>query len=194
MATSHNLTTLLNAWSDGDSAAGSRLVEMLYKDLHLMANQRLRGFSSNITLQATELLHEAFIRLNDQDQVAWANRTHFLAIASTVMRRILLDAARKRTAARRDRRLESPLDEDTPPISAARADELIELDAALEDLAAIAPRQAQVVEMRHFGGLSLDEAAAVLDVSVATIKRDWTIAKAWLYRRLKGADGSGAWP
>ncbi len=190
MAPSRNLTTLLNAWSNGDSAAGNHLVESLYPELRVIANQRLHGFSGDITLQATELLHEAFIRLNDQNQVTWANRSHFLAIASTVMRRILLDAARRRTAARRDRRVESPINEDTPPISSARAEEVIELDAALEELAAMAPRQARVVEMRYFGGLLQEETAEVLGVSVATVKRDWTIAKAWLYRRLNGVDES----
>lgn len=178
-----DLTQLLNAWSSGDVDAGDALMRSLYRELHALSRARLRNFGGDLTLQATELVHDAFLRLCDQQQKNWSNRAHFLAIASVVMRRVLLDHARRRTAEMRDRSLETALDE-AALFTPERAEELIELDEAMSQLAQFDPRAARVVEFRYFGGMNIEEIALALDISPATVKRDWTLARAWLYKRL----------
>ncbi len=184
------MTVLLRAWSEGDQHAGDRLFGIIYGELRHLARVQLRRSSVPVTMQATEVIHEAYFRLARQDQTDWLNRAHFYAIAATVMRRVLLDYARHRLAARRDRRQEAPLDEASSlpgtddVMSFERADELLQINRALEDLAAADPRRARVVELRYFAGMEISDVAAVLKVSEATVKRDWALARAWLRTRI----------
>lgn len=185
------ITTLLRAWSSGDQAAADVLLPLVYRELRAISSSELRRQSASVTLQATELVNEAFIRLSDQRVLDWADRGHFFAVASTVVRRVLLDAARRKLAARRDRRLEVPLHEANTPesdeLSSERAVELLDLDNALTELGVRNERQARLVELRYFGGFSVSDAAAILLVSEATAERDWQFARAWLFRRLVGS-------
>ncbi len=187
---SHEVTRLLAALREGDTEAGERLAQVVYGELHVLAVHALRRESSGHTLQPTELVDEAFMRLLGQRDVAWKNRAHFYGIASQAIRRILLDHARRRSAAKRDHGIRVTLDEsvaETPEFSI----DLIALDQALEKLNGLDPRQAKVVELRFFGGLEIDEMADVLGVSAATVKRDWQFARAFLQRELeRGAGGS----
>ncbi len=189
-----DVTVLLQAWSDGDRVAGDRLFAIIYGELRQLAGVQLRRSSVPITIQATEVIHEAYFRLARQHTTDWKNRAHFYAIAATVMRRILLDYARLRLAGRRDRRQEAPLDAalgvsiDREVMSFERADELLQIDEALEELAAEDPRRARVVELRYFAGLGIAEVARLLDISEPTVKRDWALARAWLRTRLGGSD------
>lgn len=180
-----DLTDLLNAWSGGDSDAGEKLLARIYHELKIISNQRLRAHAGPITLQATELINEAYMRLAKQNECAWANRNHFFSIAATVMRRVLLDHARHRHSQRRDRRLEVDTDSNQLAMSENRAQKLIDLDEAINQLASMSERQAHIIELRYFGGLSIDEAAVALDISPATVKRDWNVARAWLARQLR---------
>ncbi len=179
-----DLTSLLQDWSRGDKHAGDRLMRLVYQELKSLSAGRLRAHSGSVTLQATELINEAYLRLSSQSETEWQNRSHFFAIAATVMRRILLDRARHRHSAKRDRRLESEAPPDLQDMSANRAEQLLTLDMALEELAQLSPRQARVVELRYFGGLNIEETAVALDVSPATVKRDWNLARAWLLHKL----------
>lgn len=179
-----NVTGLLNAWQDGDAEAGDTMLALIYDELHRIAAQQRRRGQDLSTLQTTDLLHEAWLRLSDQGAVNWRNRSQFFAIASVVIRRVLLDYARRRKSQQRDRRMEVPLADSPEPMNAERAREVIELDAALGELKAHDPRQARVVELRYFGGLTIEETGSVLEVSPATVKRDWEHARAWLYREL----------
>jgi RNA polymerase sigma factor (TIGR02999 family) len=189
-----DITTLLRAWSSGDRSAEAAVLPLIYNELRRIARTGLNGDAGSITLQATDIVNEAYLRLSSQQNVEWQDRQHFFAITATVVRRILLDAARKRLADKRDRRREAiSLDADpdgTVPRQAmteARASELLDLDIALTDFSSSYPRQARLVELRYFGGLSVEETAQYLSVSPATAKRDWTMARAWLHRRLAGA-------
>jgi RNA polymerase sigma factor (TIGR02999 family) len=186
-----DVTSMLVAWSGGDSSMEEPLMEALYDDLRRKAAGILRHGSPGRTLQPTALVNEAYLRLVDQKRVAWQNRAHFLAVAARLMRRILIDYARRQRAAKRGGaatrvtlgdfaapRRDSPLD-------------LLALDEALADLAALDARQARIVELRAFGGLGVEEAAEVLGVSPATVKRDWSFAQAWLERRLRGGARAG---
>lgn len=184
MAQPDDLTTLLQAWSGGDGSAGERLMALVYEELRSLSSSRLRAHGGAVTLQATELISEAYLRLSSQVDTDWQNRNHFFAIAATVMRRVLLDQARRRHSAKRDRRLETAEDPELLSMSGARAEQLLTLDAALEQLAELSPRQAQIIELRYFGGLSIPEAAAALEISEATVKRDWLLARAWLLKQL----------
>lgn len=184
MTQSDDLTQLLQAWSGGDDGAGERLMALVYDELRVLSGRRLNSHGGPITLQATELISEAYLRLSAQKAPNWQNRNHFFAIAATVMRRVLLDQARRRHSARRDRRLESADDPDDIAMSNERAEQLLALDAALGRLAELSPRQAQVIELRYFGGLNIAEAAAALGVSEATVKRDWALARAWLLNQV----------
>ncbi len=186
-----DVTTLLRAWSSGDQAAEHEVLPLIYEELRRIARTGLNGDAGSITLQATDLVNEAYLRLSQQRKTNWQDRQHFFAVTATVVRRILLDAARRRLADKRDRRREAvSLDADpeapVPPqaMTSARAAELIDLDSALDDLSAVYPRQARLVELRYFSGLSVEESATYLSVSPATVKRDWVMAKAWLLRRL----------
>jgi RNA polymerase sigma-70 factor (ECF subfamily) len=192
-----DITLLLRAWSAGDRSAEAEVLPLVYEELRKIARTGLNGDAGSITLQATDIVNEAYLRLAQQRETDWQDRQHFFAVTTTVVRRILLDAARKRLADKRDKRREAislDADPEAPlPLQAmteSRAAELIDLDSALDALSAVYPRQARLVELRYFSGLSVEETAEYLDVSAATAKRDWVMAKAWLYRRLSdtGAD------
>jgi RNA polymerase sigma factor (TIGR02999 family) len=176
---------MLRDWSDGDERALDRLMPVVYKDLRRQAQRYLRRERQGHTLQSTALIHEAYLRLVDQRQVRWQNRAHFFAIASRLMRRILVDHARKHGARKRGgSKIQVPLDE-AVAASEERGVDLLALDEALTRLAALDERQTRVVELRYFGGLSVEETAEVLGVSAATVKNDWSIAKAWLRREIE---------
>lgn len=184
MTEAADVTALLLAWSDGDDAARSRLFEAVYDELRRLARNRMRGERPEVSLAPTALVHEAYLRLIDQQRVRWQNRSHFFAIAGHVMRRVLVDHARARAAAKRGPDLRIPLDD--VDIAAAATDvDVLALDAALDKLAAQDPRQSEMVELRFFAGLTVDETAAALGVSPVTVKRDWAFARAWLFRELK---------
>lgn len=179
------ITQLLKNWGNGDQAARDQLIPLVYEELRRMAHQHMRKERTGHTLQTSALVHEAFMRLVDQTDVQWQNRAHFFGIAAQMMRRVLVDHARGRQYAKRggDARRVS-LDE-VAIVSQERAADVVALDDALNRLAAVDQRKSQVVELRFFGGLSIDETATVLAVSPGTIMRDWTLAKAWLRREMK---------
>ncbi len=180
------LTTLLQAWSRGDIAARDQLVPLVYAELRRRAGGYLRAERRGHTLQPTALVHEAYIRLSEQN-AGWKNRAHFFAVASQIMRRILVDHARARSAAKRPaKRMQLTLVEEGA--SGPRQLDLVALDEALDQLAAADPRQARMVELRFFGGLTHEEVASVLGVSLATVNREWRLAKAWLYQRVAAGD------
>jgi RNA polymerase sigma factor (TIGR02999 family) len=179
-----DVTALLLAWNQGDRSALDRLVPLVYADLRRIARGRLRREARRSTISATGLVHETYMRLVDQRAVRWESRGQFFAVASELMRRILVDHARRRGAAKRGGGgLRLALEEDVAE-AAARDLDLIALDTALQELASLDARSARVVELRFFGGLSHDEAALALGVSRATVERDWTTARAWLFERL----------
>jgi RNA polymerase sigma-70 factor, ECF subfamily len=187
-----NVTELLRNWSDGDKQAQEELFQVVYNELHRQAARYLRNEQPGISLQTTDLIHEAYLRLTGQQHFEWQNRLHFFAIAAKVMRHILVDHARSRQAAKRggsDIRL--PL-EDAMVVLPGQDLDLVALDEALTRLAEIDPQQSQIVELRFFSGLSVEETAKVLDVSERTVKRDWNVAKAWLRRELSRGGQSGA--
>jgi RNA polymerase sigma factor (TIGR02999 family) len=181
------ITRLLADWRRGDEATAERLLPLVYHELKKIAAIHLRGERAAHTLQPTALVHEAYLRLVDLEQVDWRDRTHFFALASRLMRRILVDHARRRQAVKR-----SP-DQDLPPAASEEAglriEELLALDAALDRLAALDERQVRVVELRYFAGLSVEETAQVLDVSPSSVKRDWVSARAWLHLQLSSREG-----
>ena len=182
---SGEVTRLLQAWHLGDEAARDRVLSLVYHELRRRAAGHLRRERSGHTLKPTDLVHEAYLRLCSQN-AAWQNREQFFGVASGLMRRILVDHARARAAAKRGSGLRVTLAEGLAAKPPAEPD-LLDLDRALEALARLDDRQAHLVELRYFGGLSIDEAARILDVSVATANREWVTAKAWLFRRLRGA-------
>ncbi|HTE51739.1 MAG TPA: sigma-70 family RNA polymerase sigma factor [Kofleriaceae bacterium] len=182
------VTQLLRAWSEGDADARDRLLPMVYRELRRTAASYLRRERPDHTLAATALVHEAYLRLVGQD-APYASRGHFFALAASMMRRVLVDHARARAAAKRPRpELQLTLDEALPAVL-PRAFELLGLDRALTELAAFDARQARLVELRYFGGLTAAETAEVLGVSPTTVKREWNLARAWLYRHLTGSAG-----
>ena len=179
------ITALLQRWSDGDRVALERLTPLVYGELHQLARRAMRGERDDHTLQTTALVNEAFIRLVGQDRVHWQTRSQFAAVAAQAMRRILVDEARRRNAAKRpDPAQRMELDESielpSPP------DELIALGDALDRLAELDPRQARVVELKYFGGMELEEIAQVLGIGSATVTRDWRLARGWLFQALGG--------
>jgi RNA polymerase sigma factor (TIGR02999 family) len=177
------VTELLRGWSRGDPGALDQLLPIVYRELRRRAASYLRRERKNHTLVATALVHEAYLRLVDQ-RADYQNRSHFFAVAASMMRRVLVDHARARAAAKRPRpELQISLDGATPAVE-PQAFELLGLDLALDQLAALDARQAQIVELRYFGGLTAEETAEVVGVSLTTIKREWSLAKAWLYRHL----------
>ena len=180
-----DVTSLLRIWSNGDERAFDRLIPLVYDELHRMALRYLAGERSNASLQATGLVNEVCLRLLGWDQVRWQNRGHFFGVSAQMMRRVLVDIARHRRADRRGGPavVHVPLDRIDVAQSVPDAD-LVAVDDALERLAAHDPRKARVVELRFFGGLSMDETAQALGVSVRTVHNDWTFARAWLYRAL----------
>ena len=172
------------AWGDGDQSALDKLMPLVYDELHRLARRYMAQERPEHTLQTSALVNEAYVRLIDQRNVHWQNRAQFFGIAATSMRRILVSYARRRKRAKRGAgALQISLDE-AAILSDERASEMVALDEALENLAAVDPRKSQVVELRFFGGLSIDETAEVLKVSPGTVMRDWTLAKAWLRREI----------
>jgi len=185
MAEIYDITETFFRWRGGDARALEVLMPMLYDEVRGLAASYLRRERAGHTLQATALAHEAFLRLMDQRQVTWQNRAHFMGLVAQAMRRVLADHARRHRAQKRggDRvRVGLPEEGVAAPTDVAADD----LDTALEDLARLEPRQARVVELRFYAGLSIDETAEVLGTSPATVKRDWTVARAWLHRELYG--------
>ena len=180
-----NVTQLLRAWSGGDRAALDALAPLVEQELRRIAARYMAGERSAHILQPTALVNEAFLRLVDWDNVKWQNRAHFFGVAAQVMRRVLVDFARTRQRAKRGADgIHVPLAETDDIPAASRDADLEALDDALQALERLDPRQSRVVELRFFGGLSLEETAHVLDVSVGTVRRDWSLARAWLYREL----------
>ena len=193
MEMQEGVTRLLQDWGNGDPRALERLTPLVYGELKRLAGRYLRRERPDHTLQSTALVHEAYLRLIDQRNVHWQNRAHFFGVAAQLIRRILVDYARNRNAAKRGAgACKLSLDDviETPRIE--RGLDLVALDDALEALARIDPQQSRVVELRFFAGLSIEETAEVLRISPATVKRDWTAAKAWLYRDLTGRADGGA--
>ena len=178
------VTQLLAAWSNGDPAARDELMTLVYQELHRLAHHYMKLESTGHTLQTSALVNEAFLRLIDQRNVHWKNRAHFFGIAAQMMRRILVDYARNRRYAKRGGGTRAMSLDEALIMSDERGAEVVALDAALERLAEIDPRKSQMVELRFFGGLSIEETAEVLAVSPGTVMRDWTIAKAWLRREM----------
>lgn len=181
----HDVTKLLIEWSKGDKLVMDELFPLVYGELQKIARRHLRGERRAITLQTTALVHEAYLKLIDQNRVEWQNRAHFYGVAAQAMRRILLDNARRRLANKRGQGAHHiSLDDGTIEISDEKAAELVDLDEALERLAEIDHQKSRLVELRYFGGLSIEETAEVLGVSVPTVNRGWRTAKAWLYKEL----------
>jgi len=184
-----DVTRLLTEWSEGDPAALDRLLPLVYADLRRIAARQLRSERREHTLSATAVVHEAYLRLIGQRQVRLADRAQFFAAAATQMRRILVDHARARSAQKRGgAELRVTLDEEIAAEITHDLD-LLALDRALDELAALDPRVARIVELRFFGGLSLDDAALAMDISRRTVAREWALARAWLLRRLEALRG-----
>ena len=181
---------LLRAWGDGDRAALDRLTPIVYEELRRLASHYMRGERPGHSLQATALVNEAYVRLVDYKGMKWQNRAHFLAVSAQLMRRILVDHARRHNLKRGGGVPHVSLDE-TAIVGGDQSADLVALDDALDALARFDPRKVQVVEMRFFGGLSVEETAEVLKVSSVTVMRDWSTAKAWLYRELTGSTTNG---
>lgn len=182
------LTRLLEAWRGGDAAAAEELVPLVYAELRRMAAARMRSERDGHTLQPTALVHEAWLRLMKQHASGWQNRDQFFAIAAQAMRRILVDHARRRHAAKRgDGDAAVDLDELARRLTVTLPDDrLLALDDALRNLALLDARQARIIELRFFGGLSVEETASVLAISPTTVKREWATGRAWLYRAMQG--------
>lgn len=179
-----DITGLLLDWGNGDRAALDELVPLVYKELRRMAHKHMRRERAGNTLQTSALINEAYIRLVDFNRIQWQDRGHFFAIASQVMRQILVDYARSRRSDKRGGAMQKVQLDEAVVLAAARPPDVIALDQALTDLYAIAPRRGQIVELRYFGGLNIDETAEVLGVSSPTVEREWRSAKAWLLRAL----------
>jgi RNA polymerase sigma factor (TIGR02999 family) len=184
MVSPRDVTALLGDWSRGDRAALDHLLPLVYAELRRVALRQLRKERSDHTLQPTALVHEAFIRLVDQRQVDWQNRAHFFGVAANVMRRILVDHARRHVARKRGDGLRCVSIDEAQGVAASNDVPVLALDHALDRLETVDAELARIVELRAFGGLTIDEAAHVLGVSPSTAKRDWRTAKAWLNREL----------
>ena len=185
------VSQLLRAWSDGDGKALDDLLPLVYDELHRQAHRFLRRERQSHTLQTTALIHEAYLQLIRQKHFTLNNREHFFAISANLMRQILVNYANARNRKKRGGAAENLELDDSILIAAKTRDfDLIELDEALTRLARLDEQQAQIVELRYFGGLTIEETAQVLGISAATIKRDWKLTRAWLYRELSGKDGA----
>ena len=187
-----DVTRLLQAWRDGDRSALDDLIPLVYRELHAIAARHLSRERPGHTLQSTALVHEAFLRLLGQHSVEWQNRAHFFAIAASQMRRILVDYARRQSADKRGgparpSSIDEGVDVEAPALGLDQLDALA-LDRALQQLEAIDPTQGRVVELRYFGGLTIEETAEVLGLSTGSVKREWTTARAWLFRALQQGD------
>ncbi|HSQ25273.1 MAG TPA: sigma-70 family RNA polymerase sigma factor [Pyrinomonadaceae bacterium] len=183
----HQVTRLLQKWSDGDERALDQLMPLVHDELHRLAHQHIRREGPGHILQTSALINEAYLRLVDQPEIRWENRSHFFGIAARLMRRILVDDARKRNSAKRGGSLiHVPLDEATS-VAEEQAANVTAVDDALKRLETLDARQAQIIELRFFGGLSIEETANVLQVSPGTVMRDWTFARAWLRNEMTRA-------
>jgi RNA polymerase sigma-70 factor, ECF subfamily len=180
----HQITGLLAEWRDGNQSALDELYPLVYDELHRLARRYMSRERKGHTLQTTALINEAYVRLVDQKNVNWANRSHFFAISAQIMRRILIDHARRHAYAKRGGGAQQVSLEDVAAIVPGQGRELVRLDEALKSLAERDPRRSQVVELRYFGGLNNEEIAGVLNVSENTVTRDWNMARAWLYQQL----------
>jgi RNA polymerase sigma factor (TIGR02999 family) len=193
-ADSVDITGLLQAWRHGDQVALDQLMSLVYAQLRAQARHYMRNERSGLTLQSTALVHEVYLRLTTAQDVDWQDRVHFFALSARIMRRVLIDAARARAAVKRGGEVawaeySSAVDLDQiPTVDSDGALSLCALDDALDALARIDPRRAKVIELRFFGGLSVDETAAALQVSPQTVMRDWRLARAWLARELRGGE------
>jgi RNA polymerase sigma-70 factor (ECF subfamily) len=188
------VTQLLKAMHAGDSEAAQNLLPLVYAELHRLAKSYMRRERPDHTLQATALINEAYLRLVGED-IDWNSRAHFIGLAAHVMRRVLVDYARTRNAEQRGGGLQRVEMQDELAVSPGRLDEVEQLDEALKRLEKENPRQARVVELRYFGGLSVEEIAALLQVAPRTVKREWALARIWLFRELRpGAQASEAAP
>jgi RNA polymerase sigma factor (TIGR02999 family) len=183
----NNITRLLHRLSDGDDNAVNALMPMVYEELHAMADRQMRRERANHTLNSTALVHEAYLKLVDQNRVSWQNRAHFFAIAAQAMRRILINYAQARLAQKRGGGQILATFNEEEVVRESRAGEIVALDDALTRLAELNERQSKVVEFRFFAGLTQEEIAEVLGVSVPTVRRDWRLARAWLARELDAA-------
>lgn len=184
---SADVTGLLLAWRGGDEQALGQLLPAVERELHRLARHYMRGERAGHSLQATALVNEAYLKLVDARRVNWQNRSHFVAMAARAMRRILVDAARAKKYQKRGGGVVKVTFDEGLQVTAERGRDLVALDLALEELAKLDPRKVRVIEMRYFGGLSVEETAEALSVSADTVMRDWRLAKAWLKREL-GAD------
>ncbi|HEY2800139.1 MAG TPA: sigma-70 family RNA polymerase sigma factor [Chthoniobacterales bacterium] len=189
VSSNRQVTQLLGQWREGDTDALAELIPLVQPELQRLARHYMSRERPGHTLQATALLDDAYLRLSDGTQPPhWQNRAHFFAVAAQLMRRIMVDHARERNAAKRGGgAIRVTLDE-SASVTETRADELLALDEALEKLAALDRRKADVVEMRYFGGLTMEEIASVLKIHVNTVGRDWTVARAWLFAALSGEE------
>jgi len=183
-STAPNITQLLVDWNKGDQDALAKLTPLVYKELHLIAHRYLAGERRGHVLQTTALVNEAFVRLIDWQQVHWQNRAHFFGVAATLMRHILVQFAREQKAAKRGGGAIRVSLSEAVKVTTRRNPDLVALDDALTELERLDQRQARIVELRFFGGLSLEEAAEVTRVSVSTVRRDWRMAQAWLQQQL----------
>ena len=186
LPSSHEVTCLLKAWSAGDAQALEKLMPLVYRELHQIARRYMGGERSGHTLQTTALVNEAYMRLVDCAEVNWQDRAHFLAVSANLMRRILIDFARSRGYLKRGGAVAHIPLEEAPSVGDEADVNLVALDDALNALAAVDERKSKVVELRFFGGLSVEETAEVLRVSSDTVIRDWRLAKLWLLRELSG--------
>jgi len=185
-AESTQITDLLRAWAAGDRSALDRLAQLVYEELRRLARRHMRRERPNRTLQTTALVHEAYLRLVDVTGINWNDRTHFFAVAAQMMRRILVDAARARASIKRGVGAPRVNLDEIPEISLERAQEMVAIDEGLKELAKVDPRKSQVIELRFFGGLSVEETAEVLKISPQSVMRDWRLAKAFLMREISG--------
>ncbi len=180
----HEVSQLLIDWSNGNQAALDKLMPLVDRELHRLAHHYMRRENAGHTLQTTALVNEAYLKLIDQKHVHWKNRAHFFALSAQLMRRILVDHARGRQYAKRGGGAQRISFDEALVISPERGADLVALDEALNKLAAIDPRKSKVVELRFFGGLSVEETAEALTISTVTVMREWSMAKAWLYNSL----------
>jgi len=188
----HEVTQLLQAWSEGNQEALDKLVPLVHAELHRLARHYMSNERPGHTLQTTELVNEAYVRLIDWKNVRWQNRAHFFGVAAQIMRRILVDFARSRASAKKGGGTQYVSLSEAMTISPERGEDLIALDDALESLAELDARKSRIVELRFFGGLSVEETAEVLKISARTVMRDWGLAQAWLYRELSGVQHDDA--
>ncbi|HEY0407802.1 MAG TPA: sigma-70 family RNA polymerase sigma factor [Pyrinomonadaceae bacterium] len=188
MAHASDITRLLQDWRDGDQTALEKLMPLVERELHRIANRYMRREHPSHTLQTTALVNEAFLRLVDQKAVRWQNRAHFFAIAAQIMRRILLNYARDRHRAKRGGRAIQVSLSEINGMSEEKSSELIALDEALQRLEAVDKRKCRIVELKYFGGLSVEETAEALHISPITVMRDWNMAKAWLAREIRNGN------